>query len=200
MSVFDWTAPLLKMAGRRWTQEDFAELASRLRPHVPPGGTLADLGGGTGELGVGIAGALGARVIVVDPTRQMLMRVDAHPHVSVRLAPAEDLPFPDGYFHGLLCSDAFHHLRDQQAAAREIARVVRPAGGVMMMELAPGRVLPFLERMLGEPAAFLSPAELETLFAGVGIEGTATFQRHGYLYVGTVGCCGSGADAASPTA
>ena len=93
------------------------------------GGIFADLGGGTGDLGAGVARALGARVIIVDPTPQMLRRVDAEPLVSVRLAPAEALPFADAYFDAVLCCDCFHHFRDQDAAAREIARVVRPGAG-----------------------------------------------------------------------
>jgi len=186
VSVFNWTAPLFKLAGRRWTQEDFSQLADKLRPYVPPGGALADLGGGTGDLGAGVAKVLQANLIVLDPTKQMLLRVEAHPLISVRLAGAECLPFPDAYFDGLICSDAFHHVRDQQAAAREIARVVRPGGGVIMMELEPGGAIPTLERILGEPAGFLSGPELEQLLAEVGIRGKTDAHGRSYLYVGTV--------------
>lgn len=185
MSVFNWTAPLFKLAGRRWTQEDFSQYAEKLRPYVPPGGVLADLGGGTGDLGAGIARVLEANLIVLDPTKQMLLRVQAHPLISVRLASAEDLPFPDAYFDGLICSDAFHHVRDQQAAAREIARVVRPGGGVIMMEFEPGGAIPALERLLGEPAGFLSGPELARLLAEVGIQGKIDAHGRSYLYVGT---------------
>lgn len=136
-------------------------------------------------MGAGIARVLEANLIVLDPTKQMLLRVQAHPLISVRLASAESLPFPDGYFDGLICSDAFHHVRDQRAAAREIARVVRPGGGVIMMELEPGGAIPALERLLGEPAGFLSGPELERLLAEVGIHGKTDPHGRTYLYVGT---------------
>ena len=61
---------------------------------------------------------LGAEVVVADVTPEMLRRVSPDPSISVRLTAAEALPFPDGHFDGLLCSDAFHHFRDQDAAAR----------------------------------------------------------------------------------
>jgi ubiquinone/menaquinone biosynthesis C-methylase UbiE len=189
VSLFRWTAPLFKLAGRRWSEDAFATIAERLRPYVPTGGVFADLGGGTGDLGAGVARALGARVTVIDPTVQMLRRVDKHALVTTCLAGAEDLPFPDGHFDALLCCDAFHHMRDQESAAREIARVVRPSGAVLILDFAPSGpndCLARFERMLGEPAAFRSMPEIESLFAGQGITGSCEPQRHGYLFLGLV--------------
>jgi ubiquinone/menaquinone biosynthesis C-methylase UbiE len=164
---------------------------AKLHPFVPPRGVFADLGGGTGDIGAGVARALGARVVIVDPTRQMLKRVPADPLVSVRLASAEALPFPDGYFDALMCFDAFHHIRGQVAAAQEIRRVVKPGGGVLIAELdtaRAGRLVAVLERFLGEPAAFHTPGQLEAFLAGYGIPGKATYQRNGpsYLFLGSV--------------
>ena len=189
MSVFRWTAPLFKFAGRRWSEDDFEAVAERLRPFVPATGVFADLGGGTGDLGTGVARALDARVIVIDPTSQMLSRVDSHPLVSVCRSGAEHLPFPDGYFDALLCCDAFHHMRDQGAAAAEMARVIRTGGGLLMMEFEPksgNSHLASFERLLGEPAAFRTMTELRSLLGSHGIVGDSTPQGRGYLYLGTV--------------
>lgn len=189
MSIFRWTAPLFKAASRRWSEDDFRATAESLRPYVAPGGLFADLGGGTGDLGVGVARALGARVIIVDPTPQMLRRVDADPLVSVRLARAEALPFPDSYFDAVLCCDAFHHFRDQDAAAREIARVVRPGGGAAILEMEGvrnQRLLVGLERLLGEPGAFMTGTAMESFMRVRGITGTATRQgSSSYVFVGS---------------
>lgn len=149
------------------------------------------MGGGTGDLGLGLASALEARVVVIDETPQMLRRGDPNPLLSQRLASAESLPFPDSYFDGLVCSDAFHHIRDQEAAAREIARVVRPGGAALMLELAPTRTLVRLERLLGEPANFMSMKDLEVLLAGCGITGECiAMGSTSYLCVGVVGGAG----------
>ncbi|MFH0914947.1 MAG: class I SAM-dependent methyltransferase [bacterium] len=180
----------MKRAARRWSEDDFRLLADRLRPFVSPEGLLLDLGGGTGDLGAGVAQALGAKVVVVDPVRQMLLRAPADPLVSVRLATADALPFPDGYFDAVLCSDAFHHFRDQDAAVREMARVVRPGGGVLILEMdARGwtRLVAILERLVGEPAAFKTAAQLEKFLADRGIRGTSSGQRGpSYSFVGSV--------------
>jgi len=165
-------------------------VAGWLRPFVPAGGALLDLGGGTGDLGAGVARALDASVVVADATSPMLRRVSPDPRVSVRLTTAESLPFSDASFDAVLCSDAFHHFRDQDAAVREMARVVRPGGGVVLLEVAPlgwARPVVRLERLLGEPAAFKTAPELETYLAQRGVVGTTA--RHGgptYSFVGMV--------------
>jgi len=190
MSVFRWAAPLLQWAARRRTEDDFRMLAGLLRPYVPPGGVFVDLGGGTGDIGAGVARALGARVVIVDPVRQMLQRVAAHPAVSVRLATVESLPFPAGYFDAAFCCDAFHHFRDQHAAAREMARVVRPGGGVLILDLEPtgaNRAVGAVERLLGEPGGMCTRADLEALMAGHGIVGSASLIRGSvYSFLGSV--------------
>lgn len=190
MSFFRFTAPLFKLLGRRWTEDDFQTMAAWLRPYVPSGGILADLGGGTGELGAGTAHELGARAVILDATAQMLKRVDPKPWVSVRLVSAEALPFPDGYFDALVCSDAFHHFRDQDAATREIARVVRTGGGVVILDGYPegwDRLWAWAERLLREPAAFLTSRALEEFLAARGIAGATTRQKGSwYSFVGTV--------------
>jgi len=188
MSVFRWTAPLFKLVARRWSEDDLRVIANLLRPYVAAGGVFADLGGGTGDLGAGIARVLGARVIIVDPTPEMLRRVDAHPLVSVQLAGAERLPFPAAHFDAVLCCDAFHHFRDQDAAARELVRVLRPGGGVLILEAeATGGSRPWavFERILGEPAGFRTAAGLEEFFASYGIVGTSARQKGtSYIFVG----------------
>ena len=174
MSVFRWTAPLFKLAGGRWSEDDFRAVAEWLRPFVSPGGVFADLGGGTGDLGAGVARALDARVVIVDPTPQMLAVSRRRRSSRCASRAAEALPFPDGFFDAVLCSDAFHHFRDQDAAVREMRRTVRPGGGVVILEMDRsgwGRLLSALERLLGEPATFRTPVELTELLAAHGIVG-----------------------------
>jgi demethylmenaquinone methyltransferase/2-methoxy-6-polyprenyl-1,4-benzoquinol methylase len=190
MSVFRWTAPLFKMAARRWSENDFRDLAQRLRPFVSADGVFVDLGGGTGDLGAGVARHLGARVVIVDSTPQMLARAPAQPLVSVRLATAQALPFPDAYFDAVLCSDAFHHFRDQDAAVREIKRAVRPGGGVLLLEFdgaGRARLLAMVERLVGEPAAFKTAAEMQDYFVSHGIIGTSARESgSSYSFLGCV--------------
>jgi ubiquinone/menaquinone biosynthesis C-methylase UbiE len=188
--LFRFGAPIFKLAGRRWSREDFGILASRLRPFVPKDGVLLDLGGGTGDLGKGLAETLGCRVVIVDATPQMLRLAPSHPLVTAVLGRAEDITFPDGYFDGLICSDAFHHFQDWERAATEMGRVVRHGGGVLVLEFDPrrvGRGLELFERVLGEPGRFPAPEELVELLARNGIRGeTRDEGGPNYSYLGVV--------------
>ena len=190
MPFFAWSAPLFKLADGRWSHGDFEAVADMLRPYVTRERPILDLAGGTGGLSAGVASALGVRVVIADATREMLVRLSAHRLVSVRLAAAEALPFPDGYFDALLCSDAFHHFWDQDGAAREMARVVRLGGGAVIRDIEPrglGRVAAYVERLLHEPAAFMTATQMTAFMARHGIVGTTTRHRGStYSFLGTV--------------
>jgi demethylmenaquinone methyltransferase/2-methoxy-6-polyprenyl-1,4-benzoquinol methylase len=47
---------------------------------------------------------------------------------------SEELPFADATFDRILVIDAFHHLRDQKLAAREMVRVLAPGGRLVIQE------------------------------------------------------------------
>ena len=186
MSFFSWAAPIFKQADRRWSDRDFREVADLMRPCVSGSRPVLDLAGGTGGLSAGVAAALGVQVVIADATPQMLTRVAAHPLVSVRLTRAESLPFPADHFDALICSDSFHHFRDQDTAAREMARVVRPDGCVLVLEVTPvglGRVAVYGERLLGEPGCFHDPEQLADLHGGEGHRGYGGQARRSDLFL-----------------
>ena len=95
------------------------------------GPRLLDVGAGTGRL----SGPLleqGFDVVAVEPLdamRAILARtIGAERALAGR---AEALPLPDASVDGAVCSDAWHWF-DGARAADELARVVRPGGGVVV--------------------------------------------------------------------
>jgi SAM-dependent methyltransferase len=54
--------------------------------------------------------------------------------VSLRVADAARLPLPAGVADMLFCHQTFHHLSDQDAAIREVHRVLRPGGTLLFAE------------------------------------------------------------------
>lgn len=201
MGFFNWSAPVFHhLLDRRWRARDIETLAGLLRPSVPPGGRLLDVGGGTGGLALRMITALDAEVTILDPTPEMLARVPSHPSLHTVLGTAERIPFADGEFDAVLVSDAFHHFRGLDDAIREIKRVVRPGGGVVVLEIDPSgwrRAIVVAERLVGEPAHFFKQGDFCAFMASRGLPGQCLpHDSLSYLYAGKV-AAGTAADPAA---
>jgi len=99
--------------------------ALRLSPDL----TVLDLAAGTGKLTRPLA-ASGARVIAVEPVAEM--RAALPPSVEALDGTAESIPLGDGSVDLVTVAQAFHWF-DGDAALAEIARVVRPAGRLVLV-------------------------------------------------------------------
>jgi demethylmenaquinone methyltransferase/2-methoxy-6-polyprenyl-1,4-benzoquinol methylase len=114
------------------------------------GRTVIDACCGTGDVAVVFANA-GARVLGVDFTPEMLQRAEVKaraPRTRPGFAHADALRLPVKSASADVCTVAFgiRNVSDRRACLREMARVVRPGGRVLVLEftLPPGRVLGFL--------------------------------------------------------
>jgi SAM-dependent methyltransferase len=97
---------------------------------LEPGQRVLDVGCGPGALTEVLVERLGAdKVAAVDPSEPFVAHARSRlPGVDVRLAPAEDLPFPDEAFDAALAQLVVHFMADPVAGLREMGRVTRPAG------------------------------------------------------------------------
>jgi SAM-dependent methyltransferase len=91
-----------------------------------------DVGCGPGALTAELVARLGApAVTAVDPSEPFVAAIqERYPDVTVRLAPAEELPFEDARFDAALAQLVVHFMRDPVAGLREMARVTRDGGVV----------------------------------------------------------------------
>lgn len=105
----------------------FADLAG-----VAAGQRALDVGCGPGALTAELVLRLGAENVAgVDPQESFVAAArERNPGVDVRLAGAEDLPWPDGEFDVALAQLVVHFMPDPVAGLRELARVSRPGGVV----------------------------------------------------------------------
>jgi SAM-dependent methyltransferase len=110
---------------------------------VAAGDLVLDVGSGPGALTTELVRRVGAEsVAAVDPSELFVAAVrHRHPGVDVRLAAAEELPFPDAAFSAALAQLVVHFMRDPVAGIREMARVTRPGGTIAasVWDLAGGR-------------------------------------------------------------
>lgn len=113
----------------------------RWRRHDPRPFDLLDVGSGTGSwiaLAAGIPLAVG-RLVGLDYSVAMChvaeakARAVADPPVFVN-GDSEHLPFADGSFDVVTCSHSFHHYPHQPVVVREMRRVLRPGGRLMLID------------------------------------------------------------------
>jgi len=191
MGFFNWAAPMFGHFADRWSPDDIDEIVGWIEPFLRQERRILDVGGGTGALAMHLSKAANAQVTVLDPTPEMLRYLPADGPVRGVVGTAEAMPFSDDSFDALIVTDAFHHFRDQPGAVAEFARVVRPAGGVLVIELDPRgfvmRTIVWGERLLGEPGAFFTPDQMCAFMAAQGIAGTcAPIRGVSYRFVGMV--------------
>jgi len=108
---------------------------------------VLDLATGTGDLALMIARRHpGARVVGVDPSPKMLAvgrgKVEAaglSGRVSMLPGDAHSLPFPADHFDASTIAFGIRNVPDRGLGLRELARVTRPGGRVVILELSEPR-------------------------------------------------------------
>lgn len=104
---------------------------------LPAGGTVVDVGCGTGRALPPLRQAVGPQGIVIglDLTPQMLavarVRAEAS-HAGLVVADARHLPFADAKVDAVFAAGLIMHLPDADAGLRELARVTRPGGKLVL--------------------------------------------------------------------
>jgi len=120
--------------GRSW--KGMAEMLLKLMPPL----VIADLGAGEGTLSLLLA-QRAQRVIAVDSSPRMVeygsdiaLRHGVN-NLEYRLGDLEELPIPDTQVDLALFHQSLHHALHPETAVREAARILRPGGRIVIMDL-----------------------------------------------------------------
>jgi demethylmenaquinone methyltransferase / 2-methoxy-6-polyprenyl-1,4-benzoquinol methylase len=149
----------------RW-RERAADLAA-----VGPGGRALDVASGTGDLAIELARRVGPTGTVVgsDFSEAMLDRArEKSSAVTWEWANALELPYPDGGFDAATVGFGARNFSDLDRGLAEMARVVRPGGRVVILEITTpqrpplstffsiwfDRIVPALGKLAGDPDAY----------------------------------------------
>ena len=146
----------------RW-RERAADLA-----RVGPGSRALDVATGTGDLAIELA-RRGAEVTGLDFSEPMLeLARGKAPGLDWTQGDALELPYGDGEFDAVTVSFGARNFSDLNRGLREMARVTRPAGRVVVLEITTpqkpplswffrvwfDRMVPALGRVAGDPDAY----------------------------------------------
>ena len=142
---------------------------------VQPGGTVADIGAGTGYFARRIARVVGERGTVFaadfEPNMVVELRASAERDGLANLIPvlasADDPRLPDGTADLIFICNTWHHIADRVAYARRLKRDLAPGGRVVIVDFYK-RALP-----VGPPPPHkLTAAEVQTEFEAAGYRPT----------------------------
>jgi ubiquinone/menaquinone biosynthesis C-methylase UbiE len=159
-SIYDRLAP----------SPDLARWRDLLR--LPALGSLLDAGGGTGRVSYHLRQWAG-QVVICDFSLPMLRRAKAKTGIHPVRAVAEQLPFPDEAFDRVIVVDALHHFGRQEGTVKELARVLKKGGRIVVEEPDITRFVvklsALLERLALMQSKFHSPADIQRMLRAEGL-------------------------------
>src|SRR5262245_45164771 len=123
-------------------------------PGALRGRKVLELGCGPGRFAALLA-ALGCEVVAADPLSFETWPLILRHHRVTFLADvhAERLPFDDGSFDAVACLGALLYFNDPDAAFREIHRVLRPRGDLVVRTVNRGNLYTRVHRRPTDPAS-----------------------------------------------
>jgi len=117
------------------------------------GERILDVGAGRGIVADKVMAKGSNEVYAADHDQARIARMRAaFPSLKSYLAETESLPFEDSFFDKVYSTMAFHHFADARRPLREFARVLKPGGALLIVEIKPdsgqGRLLRFVENAI----------------------------------------------------
>ena len=139
-----------------------------------PNDRILDVGAGKGDVAALVQQTGSCDVYALDPDkRRIAVASKTHPDVKTCVSGSESIPYEDGFFDKVYSTMAVHHFTDQVKSFKEIARVLKPGGILVVVDINSrsflGRLGRFLENtVMRSHLHFLT---LEELVVMLGREG-----------------------------
>lgn len=159
-----WESIRHELYGSRFTADAMLGL-------IPSDWTLADLGCGSGILSDELSPFI-KQVIGVDNSEPMLIaaqqRTEHATNVDLRKGELTALPIDDASVDATLCVIVLSYIEDAAQAVREMARILRPGGRAVIVDLLAHNRDPF-RRQMGQVHSGFTTERLTELFLEAGM-------------------------------
>jgi ubiquinone/menaquinone biosynthesis C-methylase UbiE len=120
-------------------------MLSRIRSACPRPNVILDVGTGPGYLTLGLAENFSAKIHAIDinPTMHEITRGVLHEHgqlserIQFDLVDVHKMPYPGDYADLVVSYTCYHHYYSPVLALRELFRVLRPGGALLIIDCQP---------------------------------------------------------------
>ena len=144
MSTTNPSAPYFEKVANQWDDLRTGYFSAAVRDsaiskaYLHPKMSVADVGAGTGFMSAGLA-ALVSNVIVLDGSEAMLdvarKNLSQFNNLEFHLADGLDLPLADASQDTVFANMYLHHCPEPLAAIREMVRILRPGGRLVLTDM-----------------------------------------------------------------
>ena len=160
-ALFSIFAPIYDRVFANHTDEKLRELLQLKREH-----RLLDVGGGTGRVSAPMRGEV-KELFLGDYSFAMLREAKKKNLLAPLQLSSLHLPFQNDSFDRILVVDALHHFPEQQTAARELLRVLKVGGRLVIEE--PNihhfgvKIVALMEKLALMGSYFHTPNEIQAM-------------------------------------
>lgn len=182
-TFFDFVAPVYERlhTDARGTFKKIEEIGGFRAADI-----IVDVGGGTGRIAQFLVGKVKS-ITVIDPSYKMIEECKKHSGVICVVAGGEKMPIESNSVDKVILVDAFHHISNQSAAIKEIKKILRRNGKVILQEFNPstfgGKVVVIFEKLLRLGSRFYESSLLLDLFSKNGFKVTLLDEKKKSYYI-----------------
>jgi ubiquinone/menaquinone biosynthesis C-methylase UbiE len=140
---------------------------------LPTSGSLLDAGGGTGRVSLSLKDHVG-QLIISDLSRSMINEAQTKGHDQLVQTSVTENPFPNDHFDRIIVIDALHHFPNQAETVKELVRLLKP-GGILLIEepdinRIAAKLVAIAEKLAMMGSHIHSPREIKAMIEANGIK------------------------------
>jgi ubiquinone/menaquinone biosynthesis C-methylase UbiE len=166
--LFDILAPIYDRVIKPREPEEFKTLLD-----LPVDGWLLDVGGGTGRVSTTLAPYI-SKLVICDLSVPMMKEAQGKNVACLVQGSSHLLPFQTDFFDRILVVDALHHFSDQAGAVRDLLRVLKPGGKLLIEEpditKLQVKMVAWAEKLALMKSHFHTPEEIRKMVANHGYQ------------------------------